>query len=503
MKKNINSSRTDYVAFCKNYENTNQSEEPNVYLCALGKRIDKRSLVVISGKGNDCKNTAQAIVKALKNSKTKVYLDDKYKNSLSKLNCSNVFFYEKNSDEYFEILARSKYIFSDTVLYYSLVKRNKQVLCVDLKGFNDKTAQSRIHLARAKHKADMIIDSKNKAELTKFTDLVSRKKSVTEKSVGKKKLLFAVDLLSNNYEFIFSYFNYALEKIDFNQYDVSLFLNNSGISMYENYIDRIDKKVNIFVKKGKMFADSEEKKRVAFLNQELFFIDDAKKIRKFAPDTVFDYEIKRCLGNKKFDAVINVGFNKFYWLGIFEKLGCKKIFVDLNTYPASTANINYFENRFRWFNNYNQFYFKNSSLQEDCNALTDRADKSKQKILDYSFDEKAINKTEPEYVSVNGERKLLTERYTLNNFDSMRIKTMPIPSEDDLYTVIENTMPREDAEHFLKELAKREEMFYVFDFFGVVPFKSVPNDKNVFYTTSMQAFASAQDFLKNEIKPNK
>lgn len=143
---------------------------------------------------------------------------------------------------------------------------------------------------------------------------------------NKQTLLFYPGGMKNNG--ITSSMINLLENIDYNQYDVTLFLNNTKNPEILNNIEQINSKVRIIFRNGPLLASVRELYLVNFVKQRGLSSIIEKKIY---PRKVYEREFRKIFGNSHFDYVIDFSGYSMFWANLILASQSKRKFIYLHS----------------------------------------------------------------------------------------------------------------------------------------------------------------------------
>ncbi|MCD8795099.1 glycosyltransferase [Mammaliicoccus sciuri] len=159
------------------------------------------------------------------------------------------------------------------------------------------------------------------------------KKVSTKNQSEKEKILIYPGGMRNN-GITTSAIN-LLENIDYDKYDVTIFIGNTSNPEVLKNLDQVNENVRIILRKGPLLATTSEKYRDAFIkNRGLESI-----INKILyPELAYKREFRKIFGNSKFDYVVDFSGYSMFWPKILLGTNSKKKIIYLHSDINSDMN---------------------------------------------------------------------------------------------------------------------------------------------------------------------
>lgn len=463
MKSNIKSSHVDYSSFVYDKE-----FEQSPYFDCLKKPVNKKAVLILSGNGT---KKAQTIVNKLAPKGFKIYTLDNVKGKLE----GDVTFVENGSDEFFMALAESKYIFAFKNIWSGYIKRDKQVFICGIANIDEAdTLEKRVRQAYIRALADYYIapiEDKHALKLGKAINKIANGSLSQQGYIanGKKELLFILDDIES--EFSYDLFENLVAWIDYSKYNVSLLVDNSFYKTHKERLSRLDEQISIFVKKGAYLRDFEGEKRARFVSKEMLFLNKYKHIKKFLPRYLFEYELARLFGNRKFDVSISFGSPTFYWSELAREVAKKTVCID--TYDYLYERMGKSLGRARLTNEFDMVYFVSKDRMQNAIEYYPKL-KSKAELLGYVpvKDIKKYNASTD--FEVNGQKRILVDMNRNDSFDYYSVVTIDYFEPNTMsYIVTDPTKSAEENFQLIKFVAERADGLFVFDVNKVLPTENI------------------------------
>lgn len=481
MLDNIKSSRIDYKSFLYDESFT---ESP--YFSYLKESVDEKSILILP-KGKADIGNINELVKKLRKKKFKIYIIDTAKQLIE---YDGVIYIKKGSDEYKKAFAVCKYIYALDMLYSNFVKRDGQIVICALKNIdNPVNLAQRIGFTSMLSKTDYFIyqPKYNCIEFKKLLKAIAKGKlePALPYSDGKKNILFEVNCA--NADTCLSVFEKISDNIDLSKYNVSAVITSKYRKIYTEIFTALNPDINIFVKQGKIFADEETDKKAKFLTKEIFYLEDYNQVFDFFPDYVFDYERRKLFGGMKFDTVINLGHNAFYWTYLAKSL-CKNVhYLDVNDY--SLVNMENLFGKAGLAGFYDRvYYLSKNNFEKACNY--NPALKSKGQIIDYIPAKNKGVYGDAEIVEISGEKRLVVKTEKAEGFDSINVTTVKYFEKGVYSYVIADPMKSlEDNLSLIDYACKKTDKLMVFDLSMCIPDGFI-TCSNIMYFDSYEIYMS-------------
>ncbi|MGN0528836.1 MAG: hypothetical protein ACI4IE_06850 [Eubacterium sp.] len=481
MLDNITSSRIDYKSFIYDEPFT---ESP--YFLYLKEPVDKKSILILP-KGKADIDNINALIKKLRKKKFNIYALDTAKKLIE---YDGVIYVKKGSNEYKKAFAVCKYIYALDMLYSGFVKRDGQIVICALKNVdNPANLTQRIGFTSLISKTDYFVYQQkyNCIEFKKLLKAIARGKlePAQPRSDGKKNILFEVNCA--NADTCLSTFERISNVIDLSKYNVSALIPSKYCKMYAQMFTALNSKINIFIKRGKIFADKETDKKAKFLTKEIFYLKDYNQVFDFFPDYVFDYERRKLFGDIKFDTVINMGHNAFYWTYLAKSL-CKNVhYLDVNDY--SNADKENLSGKARLAGFYDRVYYLSKyNFEKACSY--NPALKNKAQIAEYIPTKNRGVHNDAEAVEINGKKRLVAKTEKIEGFDSINVTTVEYFEKGVYSYVITDPMKSlQDNLSLIDYACKHTDKLMVFDLSMCIP-DSFAVCSNAVYFDSYEIYMS-------------
>lgn len=468
MLDNIKSSRIDYISFIYDEPFT---ESP--YFSYLKEPVDKKSILILP-KGKADIDNINALIKKLSKKKFNIYALDTAKKLIEH---DGVIYVKKGSDEYKKAFAVCKYIYALDMLYSGFVKRDGQIVICALKNV-DKPANltQRIGFTSLISKTDFFIYQQkyNCIEFKKLLKAIARGKlkPAQPQSDGKKNILF--ELNCANTDTCLSTFERISNIIDLSKYNVSVIIPSKYCKIYAKIFTALNSDINVFVKRGKIFADEETEKKAKFLTKEIFYLEDYNQVFDFFPNFVFDYERRKLFGDIKFDTVINMGHNAFYWTYLAKSI-CKNVYyLDVNDYNSNMENLS---GKARLAGFYNRVYYLSQQNFEKACTYNPELENKAQTVEYIPAKDRGIY-NDAEVIEINGKKRLVVKTEKIEGFDSINVTTVEYFEKGVCPYVITDPMKSlQDNLSLIDYAANQTDKLMVFDLSMCIPgsFAVCPN----------------------------
>ncbi|MCM1285147.1 MAG: hypothetical protein NC213_08160 [Acetobacter sp.] len=488
MTDNFSSNRIDYLSF-----EYNEEIKENPYLNQFSKPIDSNSVILLTKNYKSGLNNVTAIIKKLKHKKKTVYVREYFAEDFKKY--SFVKPVKPKTDEYYEALATSKYVYTEIPLFANFVKRDGQFV------FNNIPKQksefeSRINLYLTKQKSSYFINDNNPDNDYSFKDflkIVSKDKpKEIIKDCSKKQLLVLFN--PSDYKFSLDYVMNIISQLDFNKYNLTLLIDNKYINQYKNILSSFDKKVNIILKKGRILCTPQIYRKMLFLRKEHSYIDDYSNINEFLPSTELKYESKRIFGDLKFDKAINIGHDTFYWCRLLKSVCSNINYIDNKGYLSSKPE--YKKGKYKFLTDNYSVIFENILIRSSAEEADNKFESAP--LIDYiprkSFDSNNIKR-----ISIGNIEGLVIHSLNIDNLDTLNAVVISADCIGSDYLLASNTQLAEDIAHTAKLLSKDKNKFIIFDFFDIMSsgLEIELKAENIFVIKSYSGYMALLDNLGN------
>lgn len=482
MKDNLISSRTSYKIF--------EYDEPfkeSIYNMQLSKPVKKNTLLILSKSYDKSLEKVKKIVKALKNKGFTVYVREFFKDDFKDV--SYVKAVENNSEEYFFALAASQYIYTDTFLNIDFIKRKGQVLINDIKA-KPTDIKKRINICSADNKSDYIIGKKNYDRIITFSSFLKRLANKNllskKKRTDKKKLLFFVNLKYFNP--LYCVFENISQWLDYDKYDVTMVFSSNYLDEYGERINSLDSRINILAKRKTILCNEEENKRLAFLKNEYYYVDKPEKIKSFFSKALFKNEQKRIFGDIKYDYIINMKFDIFYYNWLIRSMKGKKIYFDINIY--SKEKTPYLSGKAEYIGKNHKIVYLTKNSMDKAIKFDKKIFAKKAELMPYVPVKSKNSAYDAKEVEIDGLHYLMVKSKKMKGFDSLEVTTVPVFENNSIpYTVIDNTMTNEQALEFVTDISNKYNEIFVFDFYDILT-DSSDFSKNIHYYNDKDIYIS-------------
>ena len=149
---------------------------------------------------------------------------------------------------------------------------------------------------------------------------------LVKKERKKERLLIYSGGLVNNG--ITSSLLNLLENIDYNRFEVTIFLQRQTNKIALDNLNRVNKNVNIILRNGGFFATFTENYRNNYVRDRGII---STKEEKIFPNKAYQREFRRLFGNSKFDYVMDFSGYSMFWSNLLLATESKKKFVYLHS----------------------------------------------------------------------------------------------------------------------------------------------------------------------------
>jgi len=156
--------------------------------------------------------------------------------------------------------------------------------------------------------------------------LFSKNKKVLNNINNKESLLIYAGGLMNNG--ITSSLLNLLENIDYNKFEVTIFMQRKVNKIALDNLNRVNKNVKILLRSGGFFATMSENYRNNYVRNRGII---SSKEEKLYPEKAYKREFRRLFGNSKFDYVIDFSGYSMFWSNLLLATTSKKKFVYLHS----------------------------------------------------------------------------------------------------------------------------------------------------------------------------
>lgn len=483
MKKNLVSPRTDYLSF-----KFDEQFEVSPYYMAMQNKVKKRTVLILSKSRSASLKRVTKIINALKDGKMTVYVREYFKDDFKKFPFVKAV--EKDSQEYYDALATAQYIYTETFLYADFIKRPGQIVINNINSTATDT-RSRINITSAANKTDWFIgsDGKNSISFADFlTSLANRSLKSAKPYSSKTKLLFIVNIKYLNS--LYNAFANSVQWMDFDKYDITMLVDWKFVDEFSHKFEKLDPRIHLLAKKGKILTDEETNKRLAFLKNEYNFITNPKKINAFLPKGLFKNECLRVFGTTDYDIVFNLKYDVFYWRWLIEALGGKKITVDMNDYNSTASNI---AGKAYYVSLNDSILFLNKDSMNNALSFNKKLFDRKSSVIDYvPFFSENPGK-EPEIIEIDSVNYFSVSQKPLRRLDTISVTAVPEFKNDIPYVVLDNKLTSQEALNFVRSLYEKFGEIIVFDFFNVLAATertAIRNESDIRYYSSPDIYYS-------------
>lgn len=456
----------DYPVSCQDYALFHFDEpfEQTEYCKQLDQPLNSKSILILT-KSKASLPRVKRLVKAARVADLEVYVREYFAKAFA--DNKHVHPVEKNSVAYYNAMATSRLVYTDTVLYTDFVKRPGQILLEQVE-LQPNSCKNRIHLTTLENKSDYHIQTKsrngNLSESALLRKLALRRLRPQTPAPTKTNLLFVINF--KYYAAFYPFFTRLTQQIDYDQYDVTLLMEGKFADQYAAQLEMLDARVHLAVKKGKMLCDAETNRRLAYLKGEHHFIDNAADIDAFLPDGLFQREQRRLLGSKSFDCIFNLKYDVFYWRWLLRAYPGAKVIANLNNYTLQNQSA--VESKTRHIQEHTYSLFLNQDAL-DAAAEFDRSGLcSACTLLPYIPTKFNGSPSKAFTITMPDEQKMLVvSSQKPIGLDTLQITTIPAFDTKPAYLVLDNHIPAQTALQQVQNLADRVDSLVVFDFFSV------------------------------------
>lgn len=148
---------------------------------------------------------------------------------------------------------------------------------------------------------------------------------VDESNKKERLLIYSGGLLNNG---ITSSLLNLLENIDYNRFEVTIFLQRQNSKIALDNLNSINKNVNIILRNGGFFATFTENYRNNYVRDRGII---SNKEEKIFPNKAYQREFRRLFGNSRFDYVMDFSGYSMFWSNLLLATDSKKKFVYLHS----------------------------------------------------------------------------------------------------------------------------------------------------------------------------
>lgn len=301
-----------------------------------------------------------------------------------------------------------------------------------------------------------------------------------------------------HYERAFSYFEHISHLIDYDHYDVTLFIVDKYKDTYSAQLTALDPRIHIITKCGGTLCDAETARRLEFILREHRYLLDQHKVERFLPRNLFAEEARRHFGDIRFDYVFNMKFDAYDWRLLIQSLSGKKILFNLTDYSNTADEIT--QNKVDYHSSYDEILFTNRERKELALSLDTSAFQNKARVaLPLTRLE-----TEPnsETVVIDGQTYVATSSENPEYTDSFVITMAPVPEQKIPFVVLHPCLLPAEAEALLLQFLKQAPHLVVFDYFQVLHPENVQvlrEKGQVDYHTHYSIYPSLRPYLGKEL----
>ena len=368
-----------------------------------------------------------------------------------------VSFVKDNTEQYYDSLATSKYIYTDQNIDPYFINRKQQFVYVYQSGKNDQNSDYLFDLMQIK---SSFVEKQLKKDTRAFFNAI-KTGNYTEKNNS------IVIMVSKAYSYLLESFipNYVDSIID--EYDkVVLFIDSDIPELDRNMTAYDNDRIIVTYKRDKMILDQ-------FRRDHLDdHVEAVKQKRATEVDPtvsrIYREEAFRMLGRNPYEVVINFGFTSIYWLSIIYALNTDSIFhlyssdavTELREYLASVYGVNkpgicieeFFSNR-----EFDQ-YCSDRFLAYIPKLNNDHIDPVKQGVCN--------NET------------ILISNVLESGFNGTKIlDLLPFFDIEDRvgYIIVDNSLKRRQWIQLINNLNIKD--LHIYDFFGIIRDYDIPDKK--------------------------
>lgn len=325
MKNDIRIANTSYL----NFDSEKKFSTPLFKKILSNSKIRRKTIFINSGVGYEDK-LVEKIVNAAGKSGYEVYLTEQREHKYD-----NVTYVTLNSKDYFEAMLTSELIYTNCFIHHNYIHRKNQILVFNKRFMNSDDLDDRAAISSIESRMDWLVsDDKGKKSLSEseLIDLIMKDslKANGDSINSKEKVLFLVNM--NSFKTMYAAFLSISRKINYDKYDVSIFILGKYKEEYENFLSKIDKRINIIIRKGGLLCDKETARRMEYLKSVDNYISDVGELNGFINTNIFEDEKKRIFGDVSYDIIFNMKFDAIYWKILISRMSGKKIYFDVNKY---------------------------------------------------------------------------------------------------------------------------------------------------------------------------
>lgn len=457
MTENFSSNRIDYLSF-----EYNEEIKENPYFKYLSKPLDSNSVVLLTKNYLLGYKNVKKVIKKLKHKHKTVYVREYYAKKFAKY--AFVKSITPQTDEYYEALAVSKYVYCESPLFVNFVKRDGQFVFNNIP--NQKpTLQNRVNLYLTGQKSSYFINKENPCCDYSFKDFLSMIANDKPMPIKKKRPEKNVLVLFNpsDYRFSLDYAMSMASQFDFDKGSLTLLLDNKYLNLYKDILLSFDERVNIAVKKGRILCSADTYRKMLFLSKEHSYIDDYSNINEFLGEEELQYEAMRIFGDQTFDKAINIGMDTFYWCRLIKSVCSDAVYVDNKGYIKSKSE--YRAGKYKFLTKNYIVNFENISIKSSAEETDPEL--SNAPLVDFiarkDFDSSSIQK-----ISIGDYEGLVIYQLNADAVDSTDALVVSAQCMGCDYLIAGNNQFSDSVVHTAKVLSKNSDKFVIFDFFDVI-----------------------------------
>lgn len=488
--RNIRSDRSSYQAF-----QTGKTFSSPAWWRGTRKHHIWRGTLFISSTPNSVKyDRIKRLIASAAKAGMKVYLSDEWKGALKEQ--PGVTLLKKNSEKYVRALDRASYVYADGPLHHYYVKQKPQVLIADLPSEDRTTLDQRIVMDSLYNRADWILSQEPDGGERVLQQLVSGQLKGRPRQTGKINLLFLINMRFQ--EQVFGYFYHIVQRLDYEKYDVTLFLSDAHKAAESRRLTELDPRIHVIVKKGRTLCDGETARKLAFLTQENNYLPAMRRVERFLPHGLYAREVKRFFGDYSFDYVFNMKFDAVEWRLLLRQLPGKKVIYDLNDYMELGSQE--LPNKVRDLDIYDEILFANRALRDAALAYAPKVFGMRAVVAPAIADAAAAET--PELVELDGVSYVLADCGLKPQSMVNALTLLPLPGLGCPFVQLSPLLTAEEACGLLRQALEKYPELTVFDPACVltqrdlVPLRQLGT---VWHHTHYRAYAALRALLGEEL----
>lgn len=477
------------------YQHIHQYVSMPLFFNALKKtKIQKKSLFIQSSPRSVNMGHIEKLLKMSQETGMKVYLPVSLKNKLSSYQKIN--FVKDGTIEYFRALASSKYVYTNEYIHCHYMKRDGQILVVDLSSESREELSNRMDMDRLYNRADWIL-SEDKMDSDKILEKISTGElGINHLKTEKKRLLFLVNM--DYYNEMYCYFEHISQTFDFNQVDVTLCIVNKFSTMYKEELERLDPRIHIITKTGSILCNEAAESKMKTMKEEEYYLMNLDKAEKQLPKNMFQNEVRRIFGDMEFDYIFNMKFDTFYWRMLLHVMKGKKIIYDVNNYTGKISPVKY--NKLKYISTYEKVLYSNQNCMEQALQVgVEGLEKKAQVIIPIQHKNRKA-KVDFETVELNDNSYYIVNQKKVPYFDTCSVILIPVSVRNSSFVILNPELTEQEALDLILKAKDQKKSIVVFDFSQIIDMtgNSMADHMNVYYYTDYDMYDELIPILGKE-----